>query len=246
MVSKTRLLRRTRSPLRQIQRLPQSNKRQPPPRRGRDNEYTEPNTPRTPLGDIATLKVTSTGDWPDITSPAKRTKEYTGEYAESNTTKTPVSDTPVGSSEHAESHTTNEENKQNPTSPATPPGLTHGFQNQAAGPQVQAAATNEIAHSAEPGTSSRPQAHAFPESQEHTKRKRGSDETSTHSTNLSLDTIIARPTKRNKKFTGEYAKPSSAATPHRHSLAGGRARDVVPLIDPPKSTRHQKVYTSRK
>ena len=67
-----------------------------------------------------TLKDTSTS-WPDITSPAKRTKEHSGEYAESNTTKTPVGDTPIGSSGYAESHTANEEKKQRQTSPTTPP-----------------------------------------------------------------------------------------------------------------------------
>jgi hypothetical protein len=96
------------------------NHRNPKRRRGSDNEYTEPNTPNTPLGDIDTLKDTSTS-WPDITRPAKRTKEYTSEYAESNTTKTPDDDTPVVSSGNAESHTANEEKKQRQTSPTTPP-----------------------------------------------------------------------------------------------------------------------------
>ena len=97
------------------------NHRNPKRRRGPDNEYTEPTTPNTPLGDIDTLKDTSTS-WPDITRPAKRTREYTGEYAESNTTlKTPDSDTPVGSSGNSESHTENEEKKQRQTSPTTPP-----------------------------------------------------------------------------------------------------------------------------
>jgi hypothetical protein len=67
-----------------------------------------------------TLKDTSTS-WPDITSPAKRTKEHSGEYAESSTTKTPVGDTPIGSSGNAESHTANEEKQQRQTPPATPP-----------------------------------------------------------------------------------------------------------------------------
>ncbi len=67
-----------------------------------------------------TLKDTSTS-WSDITSPARRTKEHSGEYAESNTTKTPVGDTPIGSSGYAESHTANEEKKKRQTSPATPP-----------------------------------------------------------------------------------------------------------------------------
>jgi len=57
----------------------------------------------------------------------------------------------------------NEEKQQRQQSLATPPRLTHGFQNQAADPQVQAAATNEVTPSPEPGTSSRQQATAFPE-----------------------------------------------------------------------------------
>ena len=38
---------------------------------------------------------------------------------------------------------------------------------------------------------------------------------------LCLHTIIARPAKRNKEFTGEYTKPNTTATPHRDSPAGG-------------------------
>jgi len=98
---------------------------------------------------------------------------------------------------------------------------THGFQNQAAGPQVQAAAANDVAPSPEPGTSSRQQAEAFLESQGNPKRKRGSDDEYTDPTNHTLDTIIARPAKRNKEFTGEYAKPNTTATPHRDTPAGG-------------------------
>jgi len=98
---------------------------------------------------------------------------------------------------------------------------THGFQNPAAGPQVQAAAANEVAPSPEPGTSSRQQAKAFPESQGNPKRKRGSHDAYTDPTNHTLDTIIARPAKRNKEFIGEYAKPNTTDTPHRDSPAGG-------------------------
>jgi hypothetical protein len=90
------------------------------------------------------------------------------------------------------------------TSPATPPRHTHGFQNQAAGPQVQAATANEVAPSPEPGTSSKQQAKAFLESQGNPKRKRGSHDEYTDPTNHTLDTINARPAKRNKEFTGEY------------------------------------------
>ena len=42
------------------------NHRNPKIRRGSDNEYTEPTTTMTPLGDIDTLKDTSTS-WPDTT-----------------------------------------------------------------------------------------------------------------------------------------------------------------------------------
>ena len=34
-------------------------------------------------------------------------------------------------------------------------------------------------------------------------------------------TMIARPTKRNKEFTGEYAKPNTTATPHSDTPASG-------------------------
>ncbi len=119
------------------------------------------------------------------------------------------------SSKNAESHTANEKKKQRQTSPATPPRHTHGFQNQAAGPQVQAAAANEVAPSPEPGTSSKQQAKTFLETQGNPKRKRGSHDEYTDPTNHTLDTIIARPAKRNKEFTGEYAKPNTTATPHR-------------------------------
>jgi len=98
---------------------------------------------------------------------------------------------------------------------------THGFQNQAAGPQVQAAAANEVAPSPEPGTSSRQQVEAFLESQGNPKRRRGSDDESTNPTNHLLDTIITRPTKRNKEFTGEYAKPNTTDTPHSDTPASG-------------------------
>ena len=36
-----------------------------------------------------------------------------------------------------------------------------------------------------------------------------------------LDKIIARPAKRNKEFTGEYAKPNTTATPHDDTPASG-------------------------
>ena len=91
----------------------------------------------------------------------------------------------------------------------------------AAGPQVQAAATNEVTPSPEPGTSSRQQVTAFPESQGNPKRRRGSDDEYTNPTNHSLDTIIARPAKRNKEFTSEYAKPNTTATPHSDTPASG-------------------------
>jgi hypothetical protein len=96
---------------------------------------------------------------------------------------------------------------------------THGFQNQAAGPQVQATAANEVAHSPAPGTSSRQQAETFLESLGNRKRRGGSNDEYTHPTNHLLDTIIARPAKRNKEFTGEYTKPNTTATPHGNTPA---------------------------
>ena len=55
---------------------------------------------------------------------------------------------------------------------------------------------------------------AFLEIQGNPKRRRGSDAEYTNPTNHSLDTIIAKPAKRNKEFTGEYAKPNTTATSH--------------------------------
>jgi hypothetical protein len=49
---------------------------------------------------------------------------------------------------------------------------THGFQNQAAGPQVPATAVNRVATSTEPETPSRQSAEALLESQGNTKRRR--------------------------------------------------------------------------
>ena len=98
---------------------------------------------------------------------------------------------------------------------------THGFQNQSAGPQVQAAAANEVARSPEPGTYSRQQAKAFPERQGHPERKRESDDAYTNPTNHALDTIFARPAKRNKEFTGEYAKLNTTTTPQDDIPASG-------------------------
>jgi hypothetical protein len=51
---------------RQQQEASLKNHRNSKRRRGSDNEYTEPTTPNTPLGDIDTLKDTSTS-WPDTT-----------------------------------------------------------------------------------------------------------------------------------------------------------------------------------
>jgi hypothetical protein len=105
---------------------------------------------------------------------------------------------------------------------------THGFQNQAAGPQVQATAANEVAHSPAPGTSSRQQAETFLESLGNRKRRGGSNDEYTHPTNHLLDTIIARPAKRNKEFTGKYANPITTATPHGDTPASG-SRDAASL-----------------
>jgi hypothetical protein len=44
-----------------------------------------------------------------------------------------------------------------------------------------------------------------------------------------MDTIIARPAKRYKDFTGEYAKPITTATPHGDTPASG-SRDAASLM----------------
>ena len=62
---------------------------------------------------------------------------------------------------------------------------------------------------------------AFLEIQGNPKRRRGSDAEYTNPTNHSLDTIIAKPAKRNKEFTGEYAKPNTTATSHGDTPASG-------------------------
>ena len=62
---------------------------------------------------------------------------------------------------------------------------------------------------------------AFLEIQGNPKRRRGSDAEYTNPTNHSLDTIIAKPAKRNKEFTGEYAKPNTTDTPHSDTPASG-------------------------
>ena len=98
---------------------------------------------------------------------------------------------------------------------------THGFQNQAAGPQVQAVAVNEVAPGTEPETPSRQPAETLLENQGNTKRRRGSDDEYTNPTNHPLDTIIARPTKRSKGFTSKYTKPITTATLHGDTPASG-------------------------
>jgi hypothetical protein len=94
---------------------------------------------------------------------------------------------------------------------------THGFQHQPTGPQVQAMAANEVAPCTELGTSSRQQAEAFLELQRNPKRRRGSDEEYTDTTNQ----IMGRPAKRNKEFTGEHAKTNTTTTPHGDTSASG-------------------------
>jgi len=85
---------------------------------------------------------------------------------------------------------------------------THGFQNQAAGLKVQAAAVTEVARAREPGSSSKQQVEAHLKSQENPKRRRSDDEYK-NPTNHSLDTITANPTKSNTEPTCEY----TTATP---------------------------------
>ena len=98
---------------------------------------------------------------------------------------------------------------------------THGFQNLPTGPQVQSASTNEVAPSTEPGTPPRHPAETLLESLGNTKRRRGSDEEYTKSTNHPLDTIPARPAKRRKEFTGEYANPITTASPQGDTPVNG-------------------------
>jgi len=74
---------------------------------------------------------------------------------------------------------------------------THGFQNQATGLNVQAAAMTVVA-AREPGSSSKQQVEALLESRENPKRRRRSDDEYKNPTNHSLDTTTAKPTKTPK------------------------------------------------
>ncbi len=105
---------------------------------------------------------------------------------------------------------------------------THGFQNQAEGLKVQAEAVTEVARTREPGSSSKQQVEAHLESQENPKTRRRSDDEFTNQTNHSLDTIIARPTKRSKEFISDCAKPITTETTHGDTSTSG-SRDATSL-----------------
>ena len=77
---------------------------------------------------------------------------------------------------------------------------THGFQNQAEGLKVQAAAVTEVARAREPGSCSKQQVEAHLESQKNPKRRRRSDDEYKNPTNHSLDTITVT-TKSTKSDT---------------------------------------------
>ncbi len=96
---------------------------------------------------------------------------------------------------------------------------THGFQNQAAGLNVQAAAMTEAA-AREPGSSSKQQVEALLESRENPKRRRRSDDEYKNPTNHSLDTT-AKPTKSNTKPSDEYTKPVTTTIPLGDTPASG-------------------------
>jgi hypothetical protein len=98
---------------------------------------------------------------------------------------------------------------------------THGFQNQAAGLKVQAAAVTEVARARESGSSSKQQVEAHLESQDNPKRRRRSDDDYKNPTNHSLDTITAKPTKSNMEPTSEYTKPVTTAIPLGDAPASG-------------------------
>ena len=110
---------------------------------------------------------------------------------------------------------------------------THGFQNQAEGLKVQAEPVTEVARTREPGSSSKQQVEAHLESQENPKTRRSDDEF-TNQTNHSLDTIIARPTKRSKEFISDYAKPITTETTHCDTSTSG-SRDATSLATNDKS-----------
>ena len=113
---------------------------------------------------------------------------------------------------------------------------THGFQNQPTGIQAQAEAANEVAPSTEPESPSRQPAETLLESLGNTKRSRRSDEEYTTSTNHPLDTIPARPAKRRKKFTCDYANPITTDTPQGDTPTRAQeTHDIVSLTDTPRS-----------
>jgi hypothetical protein len=118
---------------------------------------------------------------------------------------------------------------------------THGFQNQPTGIQAQAEAANEVAPSTEPESPSRQPAETLLESLGNTKRSRRSDEEYTTSTNHPLDTIPARPAKRRKKFTCDYANPITTDTPQGDTPTRAQeTHDIVSLTDTPRSQPNTK------
>jgi hypothetical protein len=105
---------------------------------------------------------------------------------------------------------------------------THGFQHQAVSLQVQEVAMIEVAHTREPGSSSKQQVQAHLESHENPKRKTRSDDEYIIQTNHPLDMMTPKPSKRSKEFTGEYITPITPAILHSDTPSSGSG-DAVTL-----------------
>jgi len=213
-------------------------------------EYTKPITTAIPLpvsgsGD-ATLLTTNEAHTDQALNtipvkPVKNPTENTDKFAEPITTTTLQGDNLEAGINDTASLTTIEEETH---IPQTQTGWTDEVWQSQRNPK-----SNKVPHSPTPGTSSKQQVETLTENLGNRKRKRGSDDELPHPTTLLLDTTIPWPAKRNRGFTGAYiepttstthqddipANPSSAATPNRHSPAGGRAHDVVSPIDTPRS-----------
>jgi hypothetical protein len=106
---------------------------------------------------------------------------------------------------------------------------THGFQNQATGLNVQAAAMTEVS-AREPGSSSKQQVEALLESRENPKRRRRSDNAYKNPTNHYLDTT-AKPTKSNTEPTGELTKPVTTTIPLGDTPASGGGDEAILTVN---------------
>jgi hypothetical protein len=88
--------------------------------------------------------------------------------------------------------------------------------------------SNKVTHSPTPGTSSKQQVETLIENLGNRKRKGGSDDEHPHPSTLLLDTIIPRPAKRNRGFTGEHVKPKTTTT-HQDDIPTSSSRNAASM-----------------